>query len=141
MTWYPTNANDITLVVSVVEPDGGTRKIGSTASVSVSDFTFGEDEDMETLSGIDNAKPLGTTQGNIDYSFSFTIQGEDAELFAQLTDSNGRANELQITAIAEAYRKDVFGARAQMREMSADDGDAMEYSVEGIAEDMNDEVL
>lgn len=138
MTWYPTNANDVTLIVSEVErDDDGTRTgsttIGTSNAIVVDDFTIGTEEDLEGLSGIGNARALGISQGDIEDSFEFTVQGEDAELFQNLAASNGRANELEIIVRMDDYRDKLTGAFAGTRELSGSSGDPVEYAVSGIA--------
>ena len=138
MVWNPTNANDVELIVSLVErADDGTRtgstEIATSARIVVDDFTIGSEEDLEGLSGIGNPEALGISQGDVEHSFEFTVQGEDAELFQQLASSNGRANALEILARLDDYRDKLVGARAGTRELSASSGDATEFQVAGIA--------
>lgn len=138
MPWNPTNANDVELIISLVERnDNGTRtgstQITSTARVVVDDFTIGTEEDLELLSGIGNAEALGVSQGDVEHTFNFTIQGEDADTFKNLADQTGRANELEMIARLDDYRDKLVGARAGTRELSGSSGDAVEYEVGGVA--------
>lgn len=139
MTWYPTNANDVTLIVSeVIRDDDGNvderTRIASSARIVVDDFTIGTDEDIEGLSGLGNARPLGVSQGDIEDTFEFTVQGEDADLFTSLaSDDDGRANELEIIVRMDDYRDKLTGCRAGTRELSGSSGDPVEYQVGGIA--------
>jgi len=136
MTWKPTNTNDVELVVSIVERDESgartTRKIADTASVVVEEFSIDSEEDMEALFGIGNAEALGISQGNDENSFSFNIQGEDAELFKDLASDDGRANELEIIVRLEDYRDKLIGAKAGTRSLSGSSGDSTEYEAAGI---------
>ena len=138
MTWYPTNANDVTLIVSrVVRDDSGTRagteQLADTSAVVVDEFTIGSDEDMEGLSGIGNPEALGLSQGDVEHTFSFTIQGEDAQVFNDLASDNGRANELEIIVRMEEFKDKLVGAKAGTRELSGSSGDPTEFAVEGMA--------
>lgn len=139
MTWYPTNADDVTLIVSQVErnDDGsrsGSRELTKTNAITVDDFTIGTEEDLTALSGVGNANPLGISQGDIEHSFDFTVQGEDADLFNALSaDESGRAVELEIVVRAEDYKDKLVGAYAGTRELSGSSGDPIEYAVEGMA--------
>jgi len=138
MAYNPTNANDVELVVSKVESDGAgasttTTKIAETAKVVVDEFSIGADEDLEGLSGVGNAEALGISQGDVEYSFSFTIQGEYAKLFKNLASDNGRANELEIIARLDDYKDKLTGCRAGTRDLSGSSGDPVEFEVEGIA--------
>lgn len=139
MPWNPTNTDDVTLVVSQVERDDtgartGTTEIVDTAAIVVDDFSIGTEEDLEGLSGIGNAEPLGISQGDIEHSFSFTVQGEDAELFTGLASGEeGRANELEIIVQAEDLRDKLTGAYAGTRNLTGSSGDPLEFEVEGMA--------
>lgn len=136
--WEPTNANDVELIVSeVIRNDSGARtgtyRLGSTARIVVDNFTLGDDEDLEGLSGVGNTEALGITQGDVEYSFSFTVQGEAANLFVDIAEENGRSVEMEIIAVGENHRAVLTGARAGTREYSGSSGDAVEYEVSGIA--------
>lgn len=139
MTWYPTNTDDVTLIVSQVLRDTSGSRTGSvelanTNAIVVDDFSIGTEEDLEGLSGIGNAEALGVSKGDIDHSFSFTVQGEDADLFNGLaSDSDGRAVELEIIVRVEDYKDKLTGAYAGTRNLSGSSGDAIEFEVEGIA--------
>ena len=139
MTWYPTNANDVTLIVSVVNRDEsgsrtGTTTLADTSAVSVSDFTLGTEEDLSGLGGIGNPEDLGISQGDIEHTFSFTVEGEDAEVFNGLaSDEDGRAVELEIIVKMEDFKSKLTGAKAGTRELSASSGDPIEYDVEGMS--------
>lgn len=138
MTWYPTNANDVTLIVSrVVRDDSGSvtsrPTLADTGAIVVDDFSVETNEDMEGLSGVGNPEALGISQGDVEHSFSFTVQGEDAELFSSLAGSDGRANELQIVVKMEDYKDKLTGARAGTRNVSGSSGDPVEMEVDGIS--------
>jgi hypothetical protein len=139
MVWYPTNANDVSLTVSVVERDEtgsrtGSTTLGESANISVDDFSIGTDEDLEGLSGIGNPEALGLSRGDIEHTFSFTVQGEDAALFTGLaSDETGRAVELEIIVVMEDYKDKLVGARAGTRNISGSSGDPIEFEVEGMA--------
>lgn len=138
MTYNPTNANDVELIVSKVERNAsgsrtGSTKIVETAKVVVDEFSIDSDEDLEGLSGVGNPEALGISQGNVEHSFSFTIQGEYAKLFKNLASDNGRANELEIVARLDDYKDKLTGAKAGTRNLSGSDGDPIEYEVGGLA--------
>lgn len=139
MPWNPTNTDDVTLIVSqVLRDESGSRtgsvELANTNAIVVDDFSIDTEEDMEALSGIGNAEALGISRGDIEHTFSFTVQGEDADLFNGLaSDGDGRAVELEIILRAEDYKDKLTGAYAGTRSVSGSSGDAMEYEAEGIA--------
>lgn len=142
MTWKPTNANDVSLIVSQVERDDGQRvgtsRIVDTGRLVVDEFSIDTDEDLSALSGVGNDNPLGISGGDVEHTFSFTVQGEDAELFQQLAtgDSQGektRSVELEIVAQLDDVSVTLTGARAGTRNLSGSSGDPIEFEVEGMA--------
>jgi len=151
MSWNPTNANDVTLIVSrVIRDDSGARtgttEIANTGAVVVDDFSIGTEEDLEGLSGVGNRTPQGISKGDVDHSFSFTVQGEDAELFQQIAEGedgsagNGTTSvELEIIARFEGINIVLSGAWAGTRNVSGSSGDPVEYEAEGMATDKRTE--
>lgn len=139
MAWNPTNTDDVTLIVSEVNRDEsgtrtGTTELANTSAIVVDDFGIESDEDMEALSGIGNAEALGVSRGDIEHSFNFTVQGEDAELFSGLaSDDDGRAVELQLIVRMEDYKDKLTGAYAGTRNLTGSSGDPVEFEVEGVA--------
>jgi len=145
MAYNPTNANDVELVVSLVERGASGRRTGDTdivetGRVVVDEFTIDAEEDLEPLSGVGNDLPLGISRGDVEFSFSFTVQGEDAELYQRISegDSPGaatRAVELELTAIMDQVNVKLEGAFSGTRSLSASSGDVVEFEVEGMATD------
>lgn len=139
MPWNPTNTDDVTIIVSQVLRDNsgtrtGTTELVNTSAIVVDDFSIESEEDLEPLSGIGNAEALGISQGDIEHSFSFTVQGEDADLFNGLaSDDDGRANELELIVKMENYQDKLTGAYAGTRNVSGSSGDPVEFEVEGVA--------
>lgn len=145
MTWNPTNANDVRLVVSAVSRDNngnrtGTSEILSSASVVVDEFSLGTDEDLEGLSGITNAQALGVSRGDIEHEFSFTVQGEDGELLLDVVQDNEtqRARELDIQVIYQDYRTVLKSAWCGTRDSSGSSGDSTEHEFGGMARKRRD---
>lgn len=144
MTWNPTNSNDVSLTVSEVNRDSsgtrnGTSEIGTTSTVVVDDFSIDTEEDLTSLSGVGNPEALGISQGDVEHSFSFTVQGEDAELFTGLaSDSTGNAEEIEIVVTLEDYTTTLSKAYAGTRNLSGSSGDPVELEVEGVAANRDD---
>lgn len=146
MAWNPTNTNDVTLIVSrVIRDDSGTRtgstELANTSAVVVDDFSLGSEEDMDALSGIGNAEALGVTRGDVEHTFSFTVQGEDAVLFEGIASEDGRSVEMEIILSSEDYTDKLTGAYAGTRNISGSSGDAIEFEVEGLAMARNDSIV
>lgn len=126
-----TNANDVRLVVKAVGGDGVTMT--DRARVTVDSYSIGSEEENEAMSGVGNHKPVAVTRGNVTYNFSFTIQGEDAELFETIALDDGRAREIEFQAIGVDFVNKALGAYLTEFSNEGSDGDAVEYSVTGIA--------
>lgn len=143
MPWKPTNANDVTLIISLVERENGGFTTGSsnvsdTSAIVVDSFSIDDEQDMSALSGVGRFRAFGISKGDVETGFSFTVQGEDATLFAGLAADDGDANELQIIVEMQDYRATLEGAYAGTRSLSGDSGDPTELQVEGIAKNYRD---
>jgi len=143
MAWNPTNANDVTIIVSrVLRSDNGSRqgatKLLDTSAIVVDEFSIESEEDLTGLSGVGNPENLGISRGDVEHSFSFTVQGEDAALFQELatgeTDRDDtRSVELELIAKFDQVNITLDGAYAGTRNVSGSSGDAIEMEVEGLA--------
>lgn len=143
MDWNPTNTDDVTLTISTVEREDGERttdKLVKTGAIVVDDFSLETEEDLDGLSGIGNRTPLGISRGDVEHSFSFTVQGEDADLFIDIAEGEGGSSdggtvsaELEIIALFQDVKIKLTGAWAGTRSVSGSSGDPVEYEVEGLA--------
>lgn len=138
MPWNPTNANDVTLRVTRIAEDGDEETLVDTGAIVVDEFSIESEEDLESLSGVGNIEALGISRGDVEHSFSFTVQGEDADLFQSLatgqTDADDtRSVELEILAMFDQVNIALDGAYAGTRNVSGSSGDAIELEVEGLA--------
>jgi len=139
MPWNPTNADDVTIIISQVERNDAGERTGSTELantnvVSASDFSIDTEEELEIISGIGNAEGIGISKGDIEHTFSFTVMGEDAELFNGLVENDsGRAVELELLVRMNEYKDKLTECYAGTRSLSVSDGDTVEYEVEGVA--------
>lgn len=138
MAWYPTNANDVSLRVTQVREEEDDRTLVNTGVVVVDEFSIGTEEDLEGLSGIGNPEALGISRGDVEHTFSFTVQGEDADLFQRIASGDDpgddtRSVQLELLAMFESVNIQLTGARAGTRNVSGSSGDAIEFEVEGLA--------
>lgn len=131
-----TNANDVEVLFD------GTNKTGSSNSMSravVDEFSITTESDDSLVSGVGRRTPHGVTNGDITFSFSFTMQGSDVSTFETVAKKDGRNRFFDMTA---SYTDDggtkrwefaLKDCRATSEELSGSSGDATEYAVEGIA--------
>jgi len=138
MAWNPTNANDVTLRVTRIAQEGDDEVLVDTGAIVVDEFSIESEEDLESLTGVGNVEALGISRGDVEHTFSFTVQGEDADLFQKLAtgDNPGddtRSVELELLAMFESVNIGLDGAYAGTRNVSGSSGDAIEMEVEGLA--------
>jgi hypothetical protein len=132
-----TNANDVELVLQAGDTTRGTPS--DMGRVLVDEFTITREEDDSLESGVGHRLPAGISNGDIEHSFSFTIMGQDVDVFEMIATQDGRSRVFSFTArklddegtIEWEYALDT--CKATTEELSGSSGDPMEYSVEGIA--------
>jgi len=133
-----TNANDVELILE--SPDGTNRGTSqSMGRIVVDDYSFGREEDSELVSGVGFQLPAGISDGDITFSFSFTMMGEDVSTFQMIANADGTSNIFSFTAqrpddegtVIWEYALDT--CKATSEEISGSSGDTTEYAVEGIA--------
>lgn len=127
-----TNANDVRLVVRAVNVDGD---LGLTdrARIVVNDFNFTVEENNEALSGVGNHLPVGVSRGNVEYSYSFTAQGEDGQLLSTVVQENGRSREIEFVAVARETTVKVASGYLTSLSYDGTDDEPTEWQAEGIA--------
>lgn len=132
-----TNANDVELVLE----QGGTKR-GTSRSMGrivVDDFSIGTTEGNESVSGVGFRTPAGATYGDIEYNWSFTILGQDLEVFEMIANERGEAVPFSFTARKTDDNGNIEFEFALDTCVKTDDtfdgssGDATEFSVEGFA--------
>lgn len=136
-----TNANDVELFLERGSTQRGTPQ--EMGRIVVDEFAITKEEDDSLISGVGFRLPAGVTNGDVTFSFSFTIQGEDVSTFEMIANADGTSNVFSMTA----QRPDADGniqweyslgtCKATSEEVSASSGDVMEYAVDGIAVTMD----
>ena len=126
-----TNANDVRLVIKAAGEDD----IGLTdrARIVVDDFNFTIEEDNEPLSGVGNQRPVGITRGDLEYTFSFTIQGEDGDLLQTIATRRGRSREIEFVATGRAFVVKMMSGYLTSLTYDGSTGEAVEWAAEGVA--------
>lgn len=128
-----TNANDVELII---KSDDTTLK---SAKIVVDEFTITREESADHVSGVGKQNPHGLTNGDITHSFSFTMMGENVDLFEMVATSGGKSKTFSFTAqkltdggsIKWSYSLDT--CKATTEELSGTSGDPIEYAVDGNA--------
>lgn len=126
-----TNANDVRLVVKTGQ--NGDLGLTDRARIVVDNFNFTVDEDNEGLSGVGNHTPVGVTRGDVEYSWSFSIQGEDGDLLRAIALDNGRSREIEFLAKGRSFTVKMGSGYLTSLSYDGDSGEAVEWSAEGMA--------
>lgn len=131
-----TNADDVSITVK----GDNTNKAGAAGKLVVDSFEWREIGDGELKSGVGNRNPIGASFGNCEYEFDLTLEGEDADLFDDLSpDNDGKPVNVAITITGQKYKWHVENAWCLERNFSGSDGDATQYNASGIAMAPEDE--
>lgn len=131
-----TNANDVELILEAGDTDRGTPS--DMGRIVVDEFTITREEDDSLVSGVGFHLPSGISNGDIEFSFSFTMMGQDVDTFEMVASADGISRIFSFTArkrdeddVEWEYALDT--CKATTEEITASSGDPMEYSVDGIA--------
>lgn len=127
-----TNANDVRLVIKAADVSGEVAMTDA-ARIVVDDFNFTIEEDNQPLSGVGNQNPVGITRGDIEHSFSFTLQGEDGDLLETVATQEGRSREIEFTATGRVFVVKMMSGYLTSLSYDGSTGEAVEWSVEGVA--------
>lgn len=132
-----TNANDVELVLERSGDKVGTPR--TMGRIVVDEFSITIDEDDQSVSGVGFRLPAGISYGDIELSWSFTIMGDDLDVFNMVATEDGESHAFSFTARKTDDDGNVqweFALDTAVRtseEVSATSGDPMEYALEGIA--------
>lgn len=133
-----TNANDVELIIEGT--DGSKRGTAqSMGRVVVDEYSQTVEEGIDSVSGVGFNVPAGLSSGDVTYSWSFTIAGDDVDVMDIMADSNGVAKPFSFTARkvdddgTVAWEKAFDWCKRTSAEDNGSSGDTLEYAVEGIA--------
>lgn len=128
-----TDANDMRLVI-------GTRQAGGPdGSLVVADFEFDVSQEKSLRFGVGNEDAQGRTHGNKEITFSFTLEGEDADIFNEIADSSTSMDSI-LTGNDYKWRvKDLDWTNFNFS--GSDGSDPVEFSCDMNALDYETETL
>lgn len=132
-----TNANDVELIIESGGVQRGTAD--SMGRIVVDEFSITKEEAGDTVSSVGTQFPRGHTNGDVTYTFSFTIMGEDVTVFETVADQQGASKFFSFTAYKEEddgtlrWEFALDGCKAGTEEISGSSGDPIEYAVDGSA--------
>lgn len=138
-----TNADDVDVYLKANSED-----IANTADVPTSamyivgnEFSLSTEQDIESVGGFSQNVPKGLTKGDIEYSFDFSIDGENRDVQLLISDEDGDSRPFSMTVEKpneanpdETEWKYSFEVcLADTEEISGTTGEAIGLSVEGMA--------
>lgn len=126
-----TNANDVVLTIAALGVDG-TVDAREMARAVVQDYNFTTTEGNELISGVGIRQPKGVTRGDVTHSFSFTVQGEDANLLETVATEEGVSREIEFTALGNSFTSKASSAYLTTLARDGTSGEVEEWSVEGV---------
>lgn len=133
-----TNADDVDVVL---ESEDGTKAGTPNAMgrVVASDFTITAEQDISSVGSIGHVTPAGLSKGDLEYSFSFTVSGEDVTVMDMVSDEVGDSIPFSLTARKTdengniVWEYSLTTCLADTEEITATTGETMELAVEGLA--------
>lgn len=142
-----TNANDVQVIISSADQSRDTSPDGDMGRMVVDEFSITREEDVTLESGIGTRTSVGLSNGDIEHTFSFTLTGDDVDVFEMVADDAGRSKLFDFTArklgtvdqedTAIEWEYALTTCKATTEELSASTGDPIEYSVDGVAVDVD----
>jgi hypothetical protein len=134
-----TGANDVDIILERDAGEtAGTSSSSSIGRIVVDEFSLTTEEDDALESGIGSQTPDGIVNGDVTHNWSFTMMGQNVDLFNMIASSDGTANVFSFTARKTdddgnaEWEYGLATCKRTSEEVTASSGDAMEYAVEGI---------
>lgn len=133
-----TNANDVEIVIERLADGTKAGTAQALGRMIVDDFSLTAEEDDSLVSGVGFQVPAGISNGDITYSWSWTMMGSDTNVMEIISDSNGKS--LPFSLVARKVNEDgtvewersLGFCKRTSEEDSLSSGDPSELSVEGI---------
>lgn len=127
-----TNADDVDLTVEFED--------GTVVRVVAQEFSISVDQTIGSVSGISQNTPKGLTKGDLEYTWSFVVQGEDVNVMDGVSDSDGDALPFDMSATKlpdqgsnAEWEYALTTCLRESEEVSGSTDEAMELSLEGMA--------
>lgn len=127
-----TNANDVDLVIT----HASGRTSSAMSRVVADDFSLSRDADIELMSGVGNHLPTGISKGDVEFSFSFTLQGAYSEVMTGIAEGDGMptiCSSIMARDTNTGYTHKLMTCVVETDTFSGTSGEATEMEVEGLA--------
>jgi hypothetical protein len=139
-----TSANDVDMVIEPADGGNTTATTGDITRIVVDEFSLTREDGSELVGTVGDDQPAGIHNGDVTYSFSFSLMGQYTDLWRNLHDDSGSGKYFSFTVqkIDEdgntEFKKGLGFAKATSEEDTASTGDPYEYAVEGIGMQYSD---
>lgn len=138
-----TNADDVDIIL---ESDG--EKHGTPNSMgrfNANEFTLTVDQDITSEGMVGQNTPAGLSKGDLEYSFSFTVVGQDTTMMDMVSDDTGDSLPFSMTARKvdggeTQWEYSIETCLADTEEITGTSGETLEVSVEGLGAGFDKEV-
>jgi len=138
-----TDANDVDVVF---EQDG--NQYGTPNSMmrkTVNEFTITVGQTISSEGMVGQHAPAGLSKGDLEYTFSFTLSGDDGDIQGMVSDEIGDSLPFNMTAKkvedgTEQWSYSLRTCLADTEEVTGTTGETLEVSVEGMAARLNKDV-
>lgn len=145
MTELVTNADDVEVVISNEEytPDGE----GTVRFLKANEYTLTSEQNIASVGAVGQVAPKGLSKGDLEYSFDFTIQGEDLEAMDIVSDDIGDSLPFDYTvrkpqegSTVPEWEYSLKLCLADTEEISGTTSETNEIAVEGMAAALDKEI-
>lgn len=135
-----TNADDVEVVIDSYEAP--TDSIETPVRIKANEFTISVEQDINSVGAISQNTPKGLTKGDLEYSFEFSIEGDDVDIQALVSGVQGDSYPFDMAArkpttgeadIQYEWEYSLETCLADTEEITGTTGEALGFSVEGMA--------
>lgn len=139
-----TNADDVDIVFTseyIPGSEGETTMLRK----NVNEFTITVGQTISSEGKVGANAPAGLTKGDLEYSYSFTIVGEDEDVQNMVSDDIGDSLPFDMIAKKvedgeEQWSYSFSTCLADTEEVTGTTGEALETDIEGLAARLNKDV-
>ena len=134
-----TNADDVDIILESEVSDTRRGSPNSMGRIVADEFSISVGQTITSVSGVGYNTPAGLSKGDLEYSFSFVINGDDTTVMDMVSDADGDSLPFSYTARKVDDNGDVqweysLGTcLADTEEISGTTDETMQMSVEGLA--------
>jgi hypothetical protein len=141
-----TNADDVDIVLESEVSEQRRGSPNSMGRIVADEFSINVGQTITSVSGVGYNVPAGLSKGDLEYSFSFVINGDDVTVMDMVSDDVGDSLPFSFTARKVDDNGDVqweyalTTCLADTEELSGTTDESIQLNVEGLAVGLDKEV-